>query len=264
MRTEPAGGPLHARWEKPVENKRAAFTLIELLVVIAIIAILAAMLIPALSRAKAQAQAVSCKNHLRQTSLAMQMYVADFKAYPYYSTNPVTISGMVGFYWHESLEPYSPLRWTNSNYHCPAYKGGISLQDPGGPFGSYGYNEVGTSKVNESTLGLGTRSFSALSFAVREAAVAAPSDMLCIADAQSAPYKIYLGGTEYAIGSSGFDTLRCQYVPKLAPARHGTKYNATFCDAHVEAVLPAILFSPTNSAIRWNNDHQQHPESWYP
>ena len=110
-------------------------------------------------------------------------------------------------------------------------KGGISLQDPGGPFGSYGYNEVGTSKVNESTLGLGTRSFSALSFAVREAAVAAPSDMLCIADAQSAPYKIYLGGTEYAIGSSGFDTLRCQYSAEACAysTRHEVQRDVLRC-----------------------------------
>jgi hypothetical protein len=28
--------------------------------------------------------------------------------------------------------------------------------------------------------------------------------------------------------------------------------------------LPPILFTPTNSAIRWNNDHQQHPEVWFP
>src|SRR5258706_14172046 len=68
---------------KKIASMEKAFTLIELLVVIAIIAILAAMLLPVLARAKESGRRIACLNNLVQLSLASKMYVDDNQgAYP--------------------------------------------------------------------------------------------------------------------------------------------------------------------------------------
>jgi prepilin-type N-terminal cleavage/methylation domain-containing protein len=65
-----------------VKQASSAFTLLELLVVISIISILAALLLPSLSRSKQKAQQIRCASNLHQLGIALQSFVTDNQAYP--------------------------------------------------------------------------------------------------------------------------------------------------------------------------------------
>src|SRR5882757_5167264 len=91
-------------------NEKHAFTLIELLVVIAIIATLAALLLPALSRAKETARRIACVSNLNQVNLAIRLYADDyFDALPVLP-DPNPYPNSVGAYYKQLVKGYLGLR----------------------------------------------------------------------------------------------------------------------------------------------------------
>lgn len=99
--------------------KRKTFTLIELLVVIAIIAILAALLLPALGRARSSARSAACVSNLRQSAIAFNAYFSDNKEYaPFYGNyyaDPASGATTSAPAWYASLWDYLGAKQTVSD-----------------------------------------------------------------------------------------------------------------------------------------------------
>ena len=269
-------------------STREAFTIVELLVVVAIIALLASLLLPALSSPKTRARLPVCMNHLRQMGLALQFYLQDHESrYPYCigpadspaadTSNPTNYPAWDRRWWFSKLLPYYPVQWTNAAYHCPGYKGAIKGTGAGsGPRGSYAYNERGVRigftdytdpetgahiKFPPGNFGLGPRVRANSTLSTSETAVKVPSEMFAIGESRFLNAQI-----NSDVG--GIPGMLCGALHRKSfrfdPARHGKNYNQLFCDGHVAQMNPWILFNPTNSASLWNYDHQPHPELWVP
>jgi len=236
---------------RPGCRSRPAFTLIELLVVIAIIAILAALLLPALSRAKAAGQAAACRSNLRQLGIALTLYADDFKGYPY------SADFSRGMLWYSFLSDY--YAGQEKLMDCPAYKGEKGFYWQGNFIGyrggSYGYNGFGAGSstrvyvTSDSLLGLGG-SYGAGPdlLCVRQTRVRVPSDMIAMGDSM------------FVIGTTtpGY-LLTLTDGFKSDPRRHNGGSSIAFADGHSESIRNDRLVSNDEAnRRRWNNDHEPH------
>ena len=272
----------------------AGFTLVELLVVIAVIAILAALLLPGLYRAKVATDAVVCRSNLHQLSIALLSYKDDFKAYPVYRTMTADEHGQImsGTYWLGNLEPYMNAKvpyaaslwmsndWPKCVYDCPSFK---RLRGHA-PNRSYAYNVcgVGPEDTAKSSLGLGGERMvpdNKPAWGIDayrpngEGEVLQPSDMIALGDGllgknttQTVPSGYptifvddYLG--EFCGDIWSFANHDWQSFFRAAYLRHSGRFNLSFCDGHAEYLRWQAFYAPVPELYkRWNNDHQPHLE----
>ncbi len=239
-------------------NGKSGFTLIELLVVIAIIAILAAMLLPALGKAKQKAYGAACISNLRQWGLAMTLYLDDDRnIFPLpkiatatpgsagYNENTPGWSNFNDFHnagqgdsaWFNALPPYigaKPL-WQIANdttsanfvsgkkiFDCPAVTQASETSDPNRVVFNYGMNPKGNTGL-PANIGYGTNFTSVM--------VRNPSAFVFMGDGRARTTDLPYYGSD-PTKEVGVQHCWCQQFS----ARHNTGGDLTFSDGHAAHV----------------------------
>lgn len=231
-----ASGP---RWQRasilgdrPAFRGPGGFTLVELFVVIAIVAVLASLLLPAMSSAKALAKRIQCVSNLHQMVIAAQVYVDDHDGF-----YPIAyFSGKVGetpaaFSWDLTTLQGNPptvvpgVLWQGSGtreiQQCPSFKGGANwLVDP---YTGYNYN----------TSYLGHGEFESIQKPSKATEVRHPARTLIFGDGQYAA-----GANKFMRApwpNPGDETFRGRWSGTQG-FRHQGKSNAAFCDGHADSL----------------------------
>jgi len=222
--------------------------LIELLVVIAIITLLAALLLPALSRARATGLCAACKSNLHQMGIGLGLYTSQYKQYPPWQ--PGGFSGQAGD-WDFILLPFTgnnPKLFLCSAKQASSLWTNLTVANP-----TYGYNALGTGPhANPLGLTSGLGASGVNWNGLLEVRVVVPCDMIAIGD--------YLELAKQDGDITGALDEQDDYVAN----RHNGGANVVFCDGHVEyGKQMNWMKAVAGVRKRWNSDNQPHPETWH-
>lgn len=218
-------------------RKVESFTLIELLVVIAIIALLAAMLLPALSKVKASGRNATCVNNEKQISTAFSIYTTDFDGcFPTmiagssnWTSNKTTWHGAIGIYITPEKSFLNTSGWPsypiNHPFMCPTLAPYKSVKTFACDVSGYGYNGPLFGNLNYAVSATVWGQARVAGVPIKTGKLKGASRTLLIGDSRFSDSKTYNNKTgHYNIGEA---TSR-------AALRHSKKANILMTDGHVE------------------------------